>query len=496
MKTLPYVPLIAALLLTARCAVEDDPKPAEVEADTTLAVKVSNITPYSAHIEGIFGEADDTSDIAGIHYSLQNTRFITVTGDEARATRIGKGHYALDLANLYADTTYYFATYVERNGTSYHSDTYKFHTHRLTATTNEVTDVYAYGAQLGLTLSEAIDTNAFRGSFGVYYSTRPRVIRESATQAPKPYSVDGLLPNHDYYCAAFVRQETAGLRDVYWWGETIKFTTPGLAVSTYEPEDITTFSAKMTGNVNVRFSDVSDKGFLLFQRNRDVTLDSVDAKSDQTILKIAATSQAARGYGDFSTTHKNLKAGKRYYMRAYAVIAARDGKATAQKAYYGDICEFRANTVTIAEGDETDLGLSVIWATMNVGAKSIGQIGDLATPESTIGSSFEGGWRLPTLAEAQELVDSCHWSWGKQDGNAGVIVTEPKGTSIFLPANQEVGGKYTYGVYMVSDQIDEKGRVQSFRFVQDEENDHECGKTAENRIDQDAEIGIRLVRDK
>lgn len=496
MRTLQYIALTTVALLSTRCAVEEDVKPAEPEADTTLAVNVTHITPYGAHIEGLFGDSNDTSDVAGIHYSLQNTRFISVTGDEAQATLTSKGHYALDLSGLYSDTTYYFTTYVERQGTRYNSDTYKFHTHRLTASTAEVSDIYAHGAQLGLTLSEEIDPAKFKGSFGIYYSTRPRIIRESATHVKPPYTVDGLLPNHDYYCAAYVRQETAGLRDVYWWGETIKFTTPDLAVTTYEPSEITTFSAKLSGNVNVQFSDADEKGFLLFERNRDVTLDSVGAKSDQTIIKIPSTQQSTKGFGDFSATYKNLKSNKRYFVRAYAVITSWNGKTTTTKAYHGETFEMRSNAVSLTEGETADMGLSVIWATRNVGATSMEKIGDLRTPESAAGQMFEDGWRLPTLAEAKELVDSCHWSWGRRNGAYGAIVATPEGSAIFLPANQKTGSAFTYGVYMVGDAIDQSGRAESFRFVQDAENDSECHKTTENKISQDAEIGIRLVRDK
>ncbi len=488
---------IAALSVAATsCAVDDEVKPVAPADDTTSVVNVTHITPYSAHIEGMFGSKDDTSAVAGIHYSLQNTRFISSTGDEARASLISRGVYSLDLDGLYADTTYYFTTFVEKEGTRYNSDTYKFHTHRLTAKTAEVSDIYAYGAQLGLTLSEYIDPDRFRGSYGVYYSTRPRVIRESSTLAKEPYAIKDLLPGHDYYCAAFVCQKTAGLRDVYWWGETIKFTTPELSVATYEPTSVTTFSAKLQGSSNAPFSDTKEIGFLLFERNRDVTLDSADAKSDQQILKLPATSKSPSGHGDFSTDYRNLKANKRYFCRAYALVDTRDGKMTTTKPHYGEVKELRTATITLAEGGSADFGLSVIWATANYGAKASSDIGTMLTTEEASGTDFNDGWRLPTLKEAKELVDSCHWEWRTYNGANGAIITDATGLSIFMPANQKVGSSYTYGVYMVGEAIDEKNRTPSFRFVQDGGNDNECEKTTDNVISSEAIIGVRLVKDK
>lgn len=495
-KTIIPLTLITLSALATNCAVEEEVKPVTPDEDLTSKVKVTEITPYSAHVEGVFGNEDDTSELAGLHYSLQNTRFISTTGDEAKATMVAKGRYALDLHGLYADTTYYFTTFVERDGTRYNSGTYKFHTHRLTATTSEVTDIYAYGAQLGLRLSEDIDAEKFKGSFGIYYSTRPRVIRESSTLATAPYAIKDLLPNHDYYCAAFVCQKTAGLRDVYWWSETIKFTTPELAVETHEPEEQTTFSADLCGSTNAPFSDVEEIGFLLFERNRDVTIDSVSAASDQQIIKIAAENKSASGHGDFSSLYTNLKSNKRYFYRAYAVINARDGKGAKPKPYYGTVKEFRTNAITLADGESADMGLSVIWATKNHGAKSVTEIGTLDTPQATENSTFDSGWRKPTLAEAKELVDSCHWAWCTYKGVNGAMVTEKSGRTIFIPANQKIGDAYTYGVYMVDEVIDDKGRVPSFRFVQDANNDNECQKTSDNVISAEAVIGIRLVRDK
>ena len=48
--------------------------------------------------------------------------------------------------------------------------------------------------------------------------------------------------------------------------------------------------------------------------------------------------------------------------------------------------------------------------------------------------TWGGGWRMPTVEECAELVDNCDWVWVTQDGMDGMLVTGPSGASIFLPA--------------------------------------------------------------
>ena len=109
-----------------------------------------------------------------------------------------------------------------------------------------------------------------------------------------------------------------------------------------------------------------------------------------------------------------------------------------------------------------DLGLSVMWATCNVGAELPSDYGDHykwgetapITKEwqkgQTMGLELEDisgtsrdiarvkwgkPWRMPTEGELQELVDLCSWCWTKVNGHKGYKVTGPSGNSIFLPAD-------------------------------------------------------------
>ncbi|MBP3455146.1 MAG: protein kinase [Alistipes sp.] len=119
--------------------------------------------------------------------------------------------------------------------------------------------------------------------------------------------------------------------------------------------------------------------------------------------------------------------------------------------------------------DYVDLGLSVKWATCNVGASSPSDYGNYyawgemavklkyndensTAYNQTIGdiagnpkydaarANWGGSWRMPTKAEMQELIDKCTWIWTSQEGRNGYRVTSKINcNSIFIPA---AGYKY------------------------------------------------------
>ena len=110
-----------------------------------------------------------------------------------------------------------------------------------------------------------------------------------------------------------------------------------------------------------------------------------------------------------------------------------------------------------------DLGLSVKWATCNVGASSSTNYGNYFSwgetrpkkkyVDSSCSSFFDhdlyahqdaattnrgAPWRMPTVTEIQELINYCTWTWMTQDGVNGFKVTSNKvgykDQYIFLPA--------------------------------------------------------------
>ena len=100
-----------------------------------------------------------------------------------------------------------------------------------------------------------------------------------------------------------------------------------------------------------------------------------------------------------------------------------------------------------------DLGLSVMWATCNIGAKYSHQPGGYYDPsdiEEFKKVKWDGDWRLPTKEECQELIDSCEWIWKKSDwAGSGYKIKGPSGQEIFLPAAgwMEDGDTFNVGTH-------------------------------------------------
>ncbi len=110
--------------------------------------------------------------------------------------------------------------------------------------------------------------------------------------------------------------------------------------------------------------------------------------------------------------------------------------------------------------EAVDLGLSVKWATCNVGATKPEEYGNyyawgevspktnydestytfsgrpdvLSATNDAASQNWGDNWRMPTIDEWQELIDNCTWTWTTKKGVNGFKVKATNGNSIFLPA--------------------------------------------------------------
>ena len=91
-----------------------------------------------------------------------------------------------------------------------------------------------------------------------------------------------------------------------------------------------------------------------------------------------------------------------------------------------------------------DLGLSVKWANMNMGAKSSIENG-LYFAWNEVKLDDEG--RLPSESEMMELIEKCNWEWVSKDGKLGYNVrSRINNNEIFLPAAGLICGDKEYFV--------------------------------------------------
>ena len=136
--------------------------------------------------------------------------------------------------------------------------------------------------------------------------------------------------------------------------------------------------------------------------------------------------------------------------------------------YYQDV----SYDMVGGNSEYVDLGLSVKWASRNIGAAGPEEIGDFyywgeTEPRYGIESSLTykfrdghkyngtdgktvldpeddvahvklgGSWHMPTTKEIDELIKKCTWSWASVNGEIGFLITSKKrrykDRSIFLP---------------------------------------------------------------
>ncbi len=157
--------------------------------------------------------------------------------------------------------------------------------------------------------------------------------------------------------------------------------------------------------------------------------------------------------------------------KSYAATIA--GKTLVAGKAYRFVTSFVENTVLSRYGYENghewvDLGLSVKWATMNVGATSVKEYGDyyawgeieprenklyskssykwssveittnsngnLKPEDDVVAQIWGGAWRMPTKEEMEELVNNCFWM--QYNGQYG-------GYYVFVAKNESDKGKFT-----------------------------------------------------
>lgn len=321
----------------------------------TLAAK--NITYTTATIEAEVRESGGSEVTErGVCYSVSSNPTIS---DTKIMVGSGVGMFIANLTDLSVETTYYVRAYATNaKGTSYGDEiTFQTNAYSLpTVNTLEPSYITNSSANVGGNVISDGGTEVTERGICYSLSTNP-TISDSKLVAGKGegfFNVE--LNNLEMATTYYVRAYAVNSKGVN-YGEQVSFQT-----ITGSLPNVTTISV-----VNIDYSSATVNGMVTLSDNVVECGICYSSLPNPTIneLKVISTSESAV----FSINLTNLSDGTKYYVRAYAT----NDIGTA----YGEELNFTTKARTYENGHEyVDLGLSVKWATCNIGATKPEERGD------------------------------------------------------------------------------------------------------------------------
>ena len=436
----------------------------EIELPTVTTAEVEDITETTA-VSGGEVTSDGGGEVTarGICWSTKQNPTIE---DNKTTNGKGVGSFTSQIPDLVPNTQYYVRAYAtNEKGIAYGEEmtfTTKKEVELPTVTTAKVKDITETTAVSGGEV--ASDGGGEVTARGICWSTKqnPTIEDNKTTNGSGVGSftsqIPDLVPNTQYYVRAYATNEVGTA-----YGKEVTFTTLDKllpTVTTTEVTDITVYSAKCGGEVTFDGNLATTRG-VCWSTSQNPTIE--DNKTTE-----------GYGVGSFTSQIPYLVPATQYYVRAYATNEV--GTA------YGEEVTF--TTLVDANGREyVDLGLSVKWATCNIGANTPEEYGDyfawgetstketytedncptdglskselqsqgyidgegnLTAQYDAATANWGGSWRMPTKAEYNELLNNCTWTLTTQNGVKGYKVKGPSGASIFLPA---AGNRYGSSLY-------------------------------------------------
>ena len=334
--------------------------------------------------------------------------------------------------------------------------------------TSGVTDITRNSAKCGGGVSDG--GGAVVVERGVCWNTsgNPTVLDFSTKDGSGLGSYISNITGLEYNTTYYVRAYAANANGVAGYGEEVSFTTlekllPTVATVT-EVTDITVNSAKCGGEVTFDGNVVVTSRGICWSKTQNPTIE--DNKTTN-----------GSGVGFYTSYMANLEPNTQYYVRAYATNEV--GTSYGEEVSFTTLAAYSPATGTSNGYGYVDLGLSVKWATCNVGATSPEDYGNyyawgetstkerydedncptyglsysqlqsqgyidgeynLTTQYDAATTNWGGNWRMPTYAEQNELLNNCTWIWITINGVNGYKVVGPNGNSIFLPPAGDRGG--------------------------------------------------------
>ena len=452
--------------------------------DVTVAEKLGAVTGEATHIScrnaRISGKVTLSQTTAtnlsfGVLYSTSSGVLLgSATQLEAKGYD-ASFNFSIDTGVLEPETTYYYRSYIIQNDKVEYGETKSFKTLALSSMirTLDASDVVPKEATLNAML-DLTDCKYNNIEYGFELTPEggqaKTLVADNLADKAFSYRDETLVKNTGYSYVAYVK-----LDDILYKDDTKTFTTTSIQASvSAEASDIQCHSATISGSLTVQSEGSFSKYAVLYYSNTENTVAGLKSNGTRKFLTLGED-------GSYSEVISSLLSSTSY---SFVVVAMVD-----DVEFVSSIGNFTTPAMPIPS--IVDLGLSVKWASCNLGASKPTEYGgyyqwagtedvsdtsiylnwsncpyhngsDKKTgwtkynTESSYGTvdnktvlesmddaasvALGGEWRMPTDEEWTELrnTDNCSWTWTTIDGVYGYMVQSKKSgytdNWIFLPA--------------------------------------------------------------
>ena len=439
---------------------------------------------------------EGASVVYGIEYSSTDltTSAITLRAEE----KDSDNKYYCMASGLNVNTQYYYRAFTLFNGVRTYGQvkTFKTSDFPATVTTLSASDITEFKANLNGALSVVGEEELSKTVWFLYSDTATTLDALKSTgkksahatleedgsfqcripQQSSYYDSGRLNYNTTYY---YVACSNVQGREVYGDVKTFKTSDFSATISCYS-ENVDKRKATVSGALAVASKETLSQSVTLYYGTKNSSVDDLMSNGQRVSVSLKQD-------GSFSYNISSLINGTKYYYVAVANVY--------DKVFNSTVKSFTTLTPNCPSG-AVNLGLSVCWATCNVGASSPEQIGNLYAwgeiePKTSFGwanykwanGTFKtltkynwdskygvvdnlmrlelsddaahvalgSSWRTPTQEEYQELFMNCKYEFYVMNGVAGVLVTSKlegyTSNYIFIPGTNNSGTSRSVGRY-------------------------------------------------